>query len=151
MRLKTTWRLDTWRHCQLVSSSWSPSPAVANWTHGGQSGNIRGLTILRTLLYQLSTAIFFLQPPTSTLYKYALYQFISWERVVRRTNEVTHTSVPVSTEMGDRLRAGMPSPYVTSQLGLCILPGSMNRVPCSGNVIYAAWQVTLVRCELPLR
>jgi len=145
MRLKTTWRLDTWRHCQLVSSSWSPSPAVANWTHGGQSGNIRGLTILRTLLYQLSTAIFFLQPPTSTLYKYALYQFISWERVVRRTNEVTHTSVPVSTEMGDRLRAGMPSPYVTSQLGLCILPGSMNRVPCSGNVIYAAWQVTLVR------
>jgi len=111
----------------------------------GQSGNIRGLTILRTLLYQLSTAIFFLQPPTSTLYKYALYQFISWERVVRRTNEVTHTSVPVSTEMGDRLRAGMPSPYVTSQLGLCILPGSMNRVPCSGNVIYAAWQVTLVR------
>jgi len=32
--------------------------------------------------------------------------------------------------MGDRLRVGIPSRYVTSQLGQpCIPPGSFNRVP----------------------
>ena len=36
--------------------------------------------------------------------------------VVRRMNEVT-ISGPVSTGMGDRLWAGIPSRYVTSQLG----------------------------------
>ena len=35
---------------------------------------------------------------------------------VRRMNEVKRTSGPVSTGMGDRLRAGIPSRYVTSQL-----------------------------------
>jgi len=54
--------------------------------------------------------------------------------------------------MGERLRAGMPSRYVTSQLGQlmrsCIPPGSLNRVPAlaggtGGNVISAGWQVTL--------
>jgi len=36
---------------------------------------------------------------------------------VRRTNEVKRTSDPVSTGMGDRLQVGIPSRYVTSQLG----------------------------------
>jgi len=38
----------------------------------------------------------------------------------------------VSTGMADRLRAGIPSRYVTSQLGQLSLaspPGSLNRVP----------------------
>ena len=42
------------------------------------------------------------------------------------------TSDPVNTGMGDRLRAGIPSRYVTSRLGStqpCIPPGSLNRVP----------------------
>jgi len=38
--------------------------------------------------------------------------------VVRRMNELSYpTSGPVSTGMGDRLWAGIPSRYVTSQLG----------------------------------
>jgi len=53
--------------------------------------------------------------------------------------------------MGVRLRAGIPSRYVTSQLdqfNLAIPPGSLNRVPASaggkgGNVTSAGWQVTL--------
>jgi len=36
---------------------------------------------------------------------------------VSRMNEVKSMSGPVSTWMGDRLRAGIPSRYVTSQLG----------------------------------
>jgi len=53
--------------------------------------------------------------------------------------------------MGVRLRAGIPSRFVTSQLGqfnLAIPPGSLNRVPAAaggkgGNVTSAGWQVTL--------
>ena len=44
--------------------------------------------------------------------------------------------------MGDRLRAGIPSRYVTSQLGQLSLaerhdtsPGSLNRVPASAGVM----------------
>jgi len=36
---------------------------------------------------------------------------------VRRMNEVNARRGPVSTCMGDPLRAGIPSRYVTSQLG----------------------------------
>jgi len=36
---------------------------------------------------------------------------------VRRMNEVNARRGPVGTWMGDRLRAGIPSRYVTSQLG----------------------------------
>ena len=36
---------------------------------------------------------------------------------VRRMNEVNARLGPVSTWMGDRLRVGIPSRYVTSQLG----------------------------------
>ena len=37
--------------------------------------------------------------------------------------------------MGDRLRADIPSRYVTSQLGqLSLHPGSLNRVPASAGV-----------------
>jgi len=48
----------------------------------------------------------------------AVHASIGWRRgvvvnVVRRMNKVTHTSGPVSTGMGDRLRAGIPSRYVT--------------------------------------
>jgi len=48
------------------------------------------------------------------------------------------SSGPVSTWMGDRLRAGMPSRYVTSQLGQLSLAydnmRSLNRVPASAGV-----------------
>ena len=46
-------------------------------------------------------------------------------------------SGPVTTGMGDRLQAGIPSRAVTSQLGQlspCIPPGSLNRVPASAGV-----------------
>ena len=54
---------------------------------------------------------------------------------VRRINELT--SGPVSTWMGDRLRAAIPSRYVTSQLGqlsLAVPPGSLNRLPVLAGV-----------------
>jgi len=43
---------------------------------------------------------------------------------------------PVSTGMGDRLWAGIPSRYVTIQLSTqsCIPPGSLNRVTASAGV-----------------
>ena len=57
---------------------------------------------------------------------------------------------PVTTSMGDRLRAGIPSPYVTSQLGqlsLASLRGRLIeyqlRLGKGGNVTSAGWQVTL--------
>ena len=59
---------------------------------------------------------------------------------------------PVSTGMGDRLRAGIPPRYVTKPTRStqpCIPPGSLNRVPAlivcgkCGNVTSAGWQVTL--------
>jgi len=49
--------------------------------------------------------------------------------VICRTNEVTlRTSGPVSTGMGDRLRAGIPSRYVTSQLGQLSLASLRSRL-----------------------
>jgi len=59
---------------------------------------------------------------------------------------------PVSTWMGDRLQAGIPSRYVTKPARStqpCIPPGSLNRVPAligcgkGVNVTSAGWQVTL--------
>ena len=58
--------------------------------------------------------------------------------------------------MGDRLRAGIPSRYVTSQLGqlsLASLPGSLNRVPASaggkgGNITSVGRQVTAIHLLL---
>jgi len=56
----------------------------------------------------------------------------------------------VSTWMGDRLRAGIPSPYVTSQLGQLSLASLRSRLieyqlrlGYGGNVTSAGWQVTL--------
>jgi len=51
---------------------------------------------------------------------------------VRRANEFK-ASGPVTTWMGDRLRLGIPSRYVTSQLGQLSL-ASLNRVPASAGV-----------------
>ena len=58
--------------------------------------------------------------------------------------------------MGDRLRAGIPSLYVASQLGqLSLHPSGVAKLSTSfgwgngGNVTSAAWQVTLcdpIRC-----
>ena len=45
---------------------------------------------------------------------------------VRRINE--HTSGPVSTWMGDRLRAAIPSGYVTSQLSQLSLASLRGRL-----------------------
>ena len=49
--------------------------------------------------------------------------------------------------MGDRLRAGIPSRYVTSQLSLASLRGRLIeyqlRLGKGGNVTSAGWQVTL--------
>jgi len=62
------------------------------------------------------------------------------------------TLSPVSTGMGDHLRAGIPPRYVTKPTRStqpCIPPGSLNRVPAlvswgkGGNVTSAGWQVTL--------
>jgi len=57
---------------------------------------------------------------------------------VRRMNIVNARRARlVSTWMGDRLRAGVPSRYVTSQLGQtqpCIPPGLLDRVPASAGV-----------------
>jgi len=62
------------------------------------------------------------------------------------------TLSPVSTRMGDRLRAGVPPRYVTKPTRStqpCIPPGSLNRVSAligwgkGGNVTSAGWQVTL--------
>jgi len=59
---------------------------------------------------------------------------------------------PVSTEMGDHLRAGIPPRHVTKPTRStqpCIPSGSLNRVPAliswgkGGNVTSAGWQVTL--------
>jgi len=54
-------------------------------------------------------------------------------------NEVNaRTSGPVTTWMGDRLRAGIPSRAVTSldtrSTQPCIPPRSLNRVPASAGV-----------------
>ena len=59
-------------------------------------------------------------------------------------------SGPVSTWMGDCLRAGIPSRYVTSQLGQlslasirgCLIEYQL-RLGKGGNVTSAGWQVTL--------
>jgi len=62
------------------------------------------------------------------------------------------TLSPVSTGMGDRLRAGISPRYVTKPTKStqpCIPLGSLNRVPTliggdkGGNVVSAGWQVTL--------
>ena len=58
---------------------------------------------------------------------------------VRRMNEVNaRTSGPVSTWMGDRLRAGIPAISVcnkpTRSTQPCSSPGSLNRVPASAGV-----------------
>jgi len=62
------------------------------------------------------------------------------------------TLSPVSTGMGDRLRAGIPPWYVTkptTSTQPCISLGSLNRLPAligcgkGGNVTSAGWQVTL--------
>jgi len=53
--------------------------------------------------------------------------------------------------MGDRLRAGIPSRYVTSQLGQLSLASLRGRLieyqlglrPIGGNVTSVGWQVTL--------
>ena len=47
---------------------------------------------------------------------------------VHRINEVNATSGPVSTWMGDRLRAGIPSRYVTSLLGQLSLASLRGRL-----------------------
>ena len=47
---------------------------------------------------------------------------------VRRMNEVNSTSGPVSTGIGDRLRVGIPSRYVTSQLGQFSLASLLGRL-----------------------
>ena len=48
---------------------------------------------------------------------------------VRRMNEVNaRTAGPVSTWMGDRLRAGIPTRYVTSQLGQLSLASLRGRL-----------------------
>ena len=47
---------------------------------------------------------------------------------VRRMNEVNARGGPVATWMGDRLRAGMPSRYVTSQLGQLSLASLRSRL-----------------------
>ena len=68
--------------------------------------------------------------------------------VVLRMNEVT----PVSTGMGDRLRASITTSACkksTRSTQPCISVGSLNRVPTligwgkGGNVTSAGWQVTL--------
>ena len=49
--------------------------------------------------------------------------------VIRRTNEVTlRTLGPVSTGIGDRLRAGIPSRYVISQLSKLSLASLRSRL-----------------------
>jgi len=48
-------------------------------------------------------------------------------------DEVT-LSDPVSTWMGDCLRVGIPSRYITSQLVPCIPLGSLSRVPAMTGV-----------------
>jgi len=70
--------------------------------------------------------------------------------VVRRMNEVTLRRAPVSTGMGDRLWAGIPSRYVTSQLGqLSLASPGVARSSTSfswgkgWNVTSAGWQVSL--------
>jgi len=69
---------------------------------------------------------------------------------VRRMNEVNARRGPVSTWTGDRLRAGIPSRYVTSQLGQLSLASFRGRLieyqlrlGKGGNVTSAGWQVTL--------
>ena len=64
--------------------------------------------------------------------------------IFRRMNEVTlYTLSPVSTEMSDRPRAGIPPPYVTKptrSTQLCIPLGSLNRVgPTSFNWLGERW------------
>jgi len=60
---------------------------------------------------------------------------------VRRMNEVKRISGPVSTGMGDRLQVGIPSRYVTSQLGQLSL-ASIFGWGKGGNVTSVGWQVT---------
>jgi len=47
---------------------------------------------------------------------------------VRRMNEVNAGRAPVSTSMGDRLWAGIPSQYVTSQLDQLSLASHRGRL-----------------------
>ena len=47
---------------------------------------------------------------------------------IPRMNEVLRTSGPVGIWMGDRLRAGIPSRYVTSQLGQLSLASLRGRL-----------------------
>ena len=59
--------------------------------------------------------------------------FFGWRRGVvvsgvPRMNEVLRTSGPVSTWMGDLLRVGIPSRYVTSQLGQLSLASLRDRL-----------------------
>ena len=59
--------------------------------------------------------------------------FFGWRRGVvvsgvPRMNEVLRTSGPVSTWMGDLLRVGIPSRYVTSQLGQLSLASLWGRL-----------------------
>ena len=84
---------------------------------------------------------------------------IRWRRGVvvsgvRRMNEVNPrraTHYQVGTWMGDRLRAGTPSQYVTSQLGQLSLASLRGRIIeyqlqlgyRGGNVTSVGWQVTL--------
>jgi len=91
-------------------------------------------------------------PPTLWKSSQTLVLITAWRTLsgVRSAYERSYpTSGPVSTGVGDRLRAGVPSRYVTSQLGQlspASLPGSLNRVPAlaggkGGNVSSAGWQV----------
>jgi len=75
----------------------------------------------------------------------AVASFVAWTKFCS-------TLGPVSTGIGDRLRAGIPTRYVykpTRSTQPCIPPGSLNRVPAliswdkGGNVSYAGWQITL--------
>ena len=64
------------------------------------------------------------------------------------------TSGPVSTGMGDRLWAGIPSRYVSNQptrsTQPCIPPGSLNRVPASAGVKAGISPLPGGRCD-PIR
>jgi len=58
-------------------------------------------------------------------------RFCWWRGVVVsgvRHERSSRTSGPVSTAMGDRLRAGIPSRYVTSQLGQLSLASLRGRL-----------------------
>ena len=72
------------------------------------------------------------------------------KKCIHSSSQGCHTAT-VTTGMGDRLRAGIPSRYLTSQLGQLSLASLRGRLIeyCSfgwgngGNVSSAGWQVTL--------